>query len=657
MVQTVRPEYTGIVLEPCPMAKRTLSTGLLRPVLVLAVCLLVLASASSEQQPATSQPTFRSGTELVRLPVTVVDREGRPVRDLKPSDFSVKIDGRDRELLFANLVGPAGEGAASAAGSVPLPSYAINTASGRGRAVVFVVDLISIKQGYEKAILDTAAALVDALGDSDAVGAMAIPGKGVDLTRDRQRVSAALRLLRGTTNVPFITHYFTVREAVAFEQLNRRVMTETIERECCFSCTTCPSELRDETREFLRYARYHVQSVLTSLTGLAAALKPVEAPKTIVLLSAGLPFEQESMALFTEVQRALTRAGIMIYAVQVTQPDADAGSMRRPGVGTYQSSDITTGLANVATMSGGAMFMGVGTASGIFERLRAEIVQSYELGVEAIPADTEGKVQDVRVTVNRPGVTVRSQRSLVPPDDIVDPATKLRRLLAQPVDVADLPVAATAYTVRGEEPATLKVIIAAELALGLKLSSPLSYALTVMQDGKVAFETDGKAPEGVDGTRVVTAAQLAPGRYRLRVAAIDAAGRGGTVEVPLAVSLRDAAGLQFSDVIVGAIGESFTPAIRARAGDALGALIELYSAEPARFASATVAFELRKANEAAVLARGDGILAPTSLERRQVAEGRLMTAGLPPGDYLVSAIVSLQGTPVSRVGRRLVLEP
>lgn len=103
-----------------------------------------------------------------------------------------------------------------------------------------------------------------------------------------------------------------MKEAAAFEPLNRRVMAETVERECCAMCYDCPRQLRDATRELLRFARMHVDSLLTSLARLAAGLERVAAPKTIILVSAGLPFEQESLTRFTEAQRALTRAEVMM---------------------------------------------------------------------------------------------------------------------------------------------------------------------------------------------------------------------------------------------------------------------------------------------------------------------------------------------------------
>ena len=632
-----------------------------RPGAAAAIAIAIAAASSvalgARQQPA-PPPRFQSGVELIRIDVTAIDGSGRPVRDLAPADFKVEVDGRERKVLFAQFFGPGA--AADRGASAPLPSYAINTASGGGRAIVFAVDLGSIKAGYEKMLLDTAAQLVESLGPNDAVGLMPIPGKSIDLTRDRARVAAALRALRGTTTVPFIRHYFTITEAVAWENRESRVIREVIERECQEWDRACPAELGDEVRELLRFARMHVQTVLGSIAGLARAMQPIQAPKTIVLISAGLPFETESLTWFTDARLALARSGIMVYAVQVAQPDNDASNVRRPGVGLYQSADVQTGLANVATMAGGAIFAGVGPAPGVFERVRSEIVHSYELGVEGAPGDADGKTHAIRVTALRPGVNIRSRREVLVPETTPDPVRRLATLLSQPVDVTELPVAAAAYTVRGEESATVKVIIAAELARNVETSPPLHYALAVIKDGKAAFETNDVA--ALDGgtpptARVVTAAQLAPGRYRLRFAGVDAAGRGGTVEVPLAIGLRAAGDLQLSDLIVGVTRDAFTPVVHARAGERVAAIIELYAADPARFADATVSMEVRRGGSDAVLSTTAAGLRTTSLERRQVAEAAIDTAAMEPGEYTMSAVVSLAGRQVGRVSRAFVLDP
>ena len=112
-----------------------------------------------------------------------------------------------------------------------------------------------------------------------------------------------------------------------------------------------------------------------------------------------------------------------------------------------------------------------------------------------------------------------------------------------------------------------------------------------------------------------------------------------------------------SDLIVGLDDPSFVPVSRARAGQILGAIVELYSADPARFKYAAVDYELRTASDPAVVATSPGALRATTSEHRLVAEGNLVTNGLPPGRYTVAAIVSVEGKAVGQVRREVLVEP
>src|SRR5688500_14301056 len=54
--------------------------------------------------PQTQKPVFRAGVELLTVDATVVDREGRQVTDLKPTDFVVEVDGDARPVISAEYV-------------------------------------------------------------------------------------------------------------------------------------------------------------------------------------------------------------------------------------------------------------------------------------------------------------------------------------------------------------------------------------------------------------------------------------------------------------------------------------------------------------------------------------------------------------------------
>src|SRR5262245_45105805 len=64
--------------------------GLIASSVVAGTVLLTAARAPEPQQPA---PTFRSGIDVVHLDVSVLDRDGRPVRGLTPADFTIEERG------------------------------------------------------------------------------------------------------------------------------------------------------------------------------------------------------------------------------------------------------------------------------------------------------------------------------------------------------------------------------------------------------------------------------------------------------------------------------------------------------------------------------------------------------------------------------------
>ena len=53
---------------------------------------------------ADQQPVFRTGIEILTVDATVVDREGRQITDLKPTEFQVEVDGDPRPVVSAEYV-------------------------------------------------------------------------------------------------------------------------------------------------------------------------------------------------------------------------------------------------------------------------------------------------------------------------------------------------------------------------------------------------------------------------------------------------------------------------------------------------------------------------------------------------------------------------
>lgn len=625
---------------------------------------VAIIRAQSTAQPAGTPPQFRSGVALLRLDASVVDDSGRAVGDLKPDDFRVTIDGQPRKVLFARFTGTAGTSAPSPA-AAPLPSYAISTPSSGGRAIVVMIDLESIRAGHERALLDTAAQLIERLRPIDAAAVVPLPGASVDLTRDHRRVADAIRGLRGTNQIAAYNHSFTLDEALAFERQDKRVIDEVLERECSLNTEVargraglsplCPPEISRDTKDRLAQERLHIQTVLASVVKVANQLKTVQAPASIVLISGGLGFEQGSLGRFNEVQLALKEAGVAIATVQVDQMAADAAATRASETAFYSTRDRESGLANVATMSGGVFYPAVARAKGVFERLRTEISEAYELGVEPAPGDLDGKSHEIKVTTTRKA-EVRARRFVIAQSAPTDPAAYLANLIAQPVDVGDLPIAIAAHSVRGDEATTLKVMIRADIGHGVTTAAPVRYqAVVIGEKGNADVNVTGNAAS--DGSVLLTT-QLAPGRYRVRLAAIEGGGRTGTFEVPIVAGLRSVGGYQLGDLIVGTMsGQSLAPSIYASTGSPLIPTLEMTTADSARFAQTSVGFEVRRSGSDDVVATGTGRLEQTQYDRQQIARGSVPTSELAPGEYTLSAIIKVDSQPAGRVSRTFVLEP
>jgi hypothetical protein len=153
-------------------------------------------------------------------------------------------------------------------------------------------------------------------------------------------------------------------------------------------------------------------------------------------------------------------------------------------------------------------------------------------------------------------------------------------------------------------------------------------------------------------TPVVTAGESAPGTYRLRVAAIDEAGRRGTAEFPLIAQLTEAGTLTTSGLALGVSRDgSFTPKMVFGSDQAAVTYLEIYGRAP-KPDSVTVRIEVAATVDGRALVTAAARIVPQQDDRR-IMIGAVPIAALAPGDYVVRAIISVDGRPVGRVFRTL----
>ena len=150
----------------------------------------VAAAQTSTPTQTPSQPTFRTGIDVVTVDVAVVDDRGQPVNDLRAPEFTVKIDGQPRRVVTADLVKfeytpdpvmrprPRREERFETA-------YTTNITQPEGRMIMIAVDQMNIRPGAARPVLDAAARFLDNLNPADRVAFVSFPqpGESVPATR------------------------------------------------------------------------------------------------------------------------------------------------------------------------------------------------------------------------------------------------------------------------------------------------------------------------------------------------------------------------------------------------------------------------------------------------------------------------------------------
>src|SRR5262249_21205449 len=155
----------------------------------LVIGLAVLRAAGNREQTAIpQQPTFRAGTTIVPLNVTVLDKNQRPVTDLKAEDFTVYEDNVPQKIsVFApqaltaepvDLNAPIGRGTRQT-GDALTPQH---------RRVFLVMFSYGKQQQPTKVVDGTLTFLRQHLLPQDAVAVMLF-NRATDLTTDHEYVA------------------------------------------------------------------------------------------------------------------------------------------------------------------------------------------------------------------------------------------------------------------------------------------------------------------------------------------------------------------------------------------------------------------------------------------------------------------------------------
>src|SRR5262249_42464822 len=137
--------------------------------------------------------------DVTSVDVAVVDDRGKPVRDLAPADFVVRVDGAPRRVVTAEWVSLAPPAPSDAPAPVVPDGYTTNESSTGGRPIVIAVDEPNIRFGGAMSIARAANGFIDRLAPSDRVAVVGFaPGSpSTVFTSDRARLKQVISRMAG----------------------------------------------------------------------------------------------------------------------------------------------------------------------------------------------------------------------------------------------------------------------------------------------------------------------------------------------------------------------------------------------------------------------------------------------------------------------------
>ena len=365
-----------------------------------------------------------TGTERIAIDAAVLDKNGGPVAGLTADDFTLTIDGAPRRVLSAEFI----SATVAAASEKPARSkrlhYSTNESAVGGRLVLLAFDLEGIAPGGGRDVAKAATEFVNRLSPGDQVGVISFPyGIGVEFTGDRARVAAALEKVVGR-GLPTPMHLYTVgvQESFDIEGGNTFALDRAIARECPPTerrsadgeqpaLDDCPPEIRRIAHDIAMTHRRRVEDVTRLFRTLLQQLKGIDTPKTVVWISEGLSMPFDSGSDLGQLSAEAAAARVTVYAIHLDRNSMFDASTAKPSPTPIEDRGAARlGLDLLAGVSRGTVFSSIGTGDNAFTRIAREMTAYYLLSAEPEPKDRDGRTHKIKVTLSRPGVTVRARR-------------------------------------------------------------------------------------------------------------------------------------------------------------------------------------------------------------------------------------------------------
>ncbi|HEY3172520.1 MAG TPA: VWA domain-containing protein [Thermoanaerobaculia bacterium] len=428
------------------MIQRPLSRALFAALLAVSPALV------AAQQP----PTFTEEVQVrvMDLDVSVTDSSGRPVPDLKREDFTVRVDGKPVPIDYFARVDAGTIHAPDLATASPdqvLAAYRRGDEAFVPRHFLMYVDLGHLTPDGRKRAVDGLRDLITRMGPNDRGRALMFDRRSKELTEwtsSKEELFAALTRIEkaGVGMSRLLTERQTLRD---IDSTGRRSTREFL------------------ARQYAEQERAEVRQMLDDIGSELATLAPLAGKKAFLFVSGGFEFQpgyaMASYALgspsllaldvrnvsqeLDQIVRRANASEITFYTVDARGLEAEGRSasnddplLARPGVSFLARQDSQAGLVELARETGGLALLNSNDFAKGLSRVYQDTSAYYSIGVTLSKLLSTG-YQQVRVDVNRPGVTVRTRRGYAVRNDADRARDRVQATLKTNLSYSGIPVA------------------------------------------------------------------------------------------------------------------------------------------------------------------------------------------------------------------------
>jgi len=429
---------------------------------ILAIVMEVALIASYLPAQQDADYTFHAETEIVLVNVSVRDKNGKFVDDLKPEDFKVTEDGKAQKILsfdventdaipsfatsqpstaLAQLATKQTTAATPAApAKTPAPATSTDAQFKDHRLIVLFFDLSAMQPDEIDRSAQAAENYVDKqMQPADLVAVVSLGNDlevSQDFTSDKQQLKKVLSA-------------FNEGSGQGFEEGTTGTTEGTQDVGQSFTA--------DDTE----YNIFNTDRRLEAIRSVAEKLAHVQQKKSLIYFSSGMDRTGlENQSELRAATNAAVRANLSIYTMdirglQAIVPGGEAQSASMRGTSPYSgqatlnafnsnfSSQET--LVTLAADTGGRAFLDSNDFSRIFKGVQDDTARYYLIGYHSTNSSRDGKYRHISVSIERPGVKLVYRKGYYAPADFKhsnqdNRERQLQEEFASELPSTDLPV-------------------------------------------------------------------------------------------------------------------------------------------------------------------------------------------------------------------------